>query len=219
MQDQSYNPLPDIDNFDFYGNPHLSSPSSTYAIGFISTKDSLNDVDAYKSFLKSVEQRVRNSVTYKHYKGFLMGLGMDHCQIHGYINSEMATLEMHHAVINLFDISLMVTEHLLATYGGATTFDVVQIIKDEHKLHNVALTMMTKTPHQLYHSDSGFIIHPDMCIGNWVELINKYMSGLTPDLSFKLLHYIKRAIDIGCTDDSGLLTLRDNILDWSSKNV
>lgn len=215
MYDISYNPLPNIESVQCGYNPMLSSPSSTYAIGFLSTRESLTDADTYRQFLKNVERRIRTSVTYSHYKAFLMGLGFDHCQVHGYINSEMATLEMHHCIFTLFDICLMVTEHLLNTYGFATTFDVVQIVKDEHKLHNIALVMLTKTPHQLFHSDSGFLIHPDMCIGNWVNLMQKYIDGLSQDLAFKLLYYIKRSIDIGCTDDSGLLAIRDKILDWS----
>lgn len=215
----SYNPLPNIECYEHPFNPIISSPSSTYQIGFLSTRESLTDVDQYRSFLKNVEKRVRSSKAYTGYKSFLMGLGLDHCQIHGYINSEMATLEMHHTILTLFDICLMVTEHLLNQYGGCTTFDVVQIVKDEHKLHHVAITMLSKTPHQIYHSESGFFIHPDMCIGDWVTFMTTYIDGMTQDLAFKLLYYIKRSIDVGVTDDSGLLNLRDQILDWSGKNV
>ena len=35
------------------------------------------------------------------------------------------------------------------------------------------------------------------------------------NVSFKLLYYIKRAIEIGKTDDAGLLELREKIKDWS----
>lgn len=219
MYDTSYNPLPNIESYQYGYNTLISSPSSPYSIGFLSTKESLTDVDVYRQFLKNVEARVRRSVTYSHYKAFLMGLGLDHCQVLGYINSEMATLEMHHAILTLFDIALMVTEHLLNTYGYVTTFDVVQIIKDEHKLHHIGVVMLSKTVHQAYHSDSGFLIHPDMCIGDWVTLLQTYMDGISQDLAFKLLYYIKRSIEIGTTDDSGLLKLRDNLLDWSGKNA
>lgn len=216
---QNYNPLPDIDSYAVGNNPTLMSRNSTYGIQFYITKEILADVEEYKSFIKNCEKRVRSSVTYTHYKGFLMGLGMNHCQVHGHINSEMATIEMHHAIFTLFDICFMVTEHLLNTTGFVTTFDVVQIVKDEHKLHHVAVTMMSKTPHQLYHNDDSFLIHPDMCIGNWVELMNRYITGITQDLAVKLLYYIKRAIEIGTSDDSGLVQLRDKILDWSAYNA
>lgn len=78
--------------------------------------------------------------------------------------------------------------------------------------------MLSKTPHQIYHSDDSFLIHPDMCIGNWPNFINKFITGLNQDLSFKLLYYIKRAIEVGTSDDSGLLKLRDSIIDWSKYN-
>ena len=211
----AYNPLPDIESVRVNNNPTLYSPNSTYAISFYQTRDSLIDADSYRSFLKNIENRVRSSVAYSHYKSYLMDNGLDHCQIHGYINSTMATLEVHHAIITLFDIALMISEHYLNTTGYVSTFDVVQTIINEHKENHIALVMLTKTPHQVYHNDSSIFIHPDMCIGNWPILIERYKDGLTQDLSFKLLYYIKRAIDLGQTDDSGLLDLREKIIDWS----
>lgn len=208
--------IPGIEAYTENMNPVISSPYSTYAITFYQTRDTLTDVDTYRQFLKNVERRFRGSETYKNYKSFLMDLGFDHCQIHGYINSDMASLEMHHAILTLFDIAMLITEHLLNTVGYVSTFDVVQLLKEEHKNGNVALVMLSKTPHQVYHADKSFYIHPDMCIGNWVELIKKYNKGFTQDLAFHLLYYIKKSIDIGCTDDAGLLEIKQTIEDWSS---
>lgn len=216
MIDSTYNPIPGIDSFQENGNPVISSPNSEYAIPFYQTRDSLTDVDVYRQFLKNVESRFRKSETYKNYKSFIMNLGFDHCQVHGYINSTMASLEMHHAILTLFDIAMLITEHYLNTVGYVSTFDVVQAIKEEHKAGNVAIVMLSKTPHQLYHADKSFFIHPDMCLGNWPELIRKYNKGLTQDLAFNLLYYIKRALDNGCTNDNGLLDLREQIKDWSN---
>lgn len=215
----SYNPLPNIEEININNNPGIMSPSSAYAIFFYQTKESLMDADAYRTFLKNIERRVRTSVAYSNYKGYLIGLGMDHCQVHGFINSTMADLEMHHCILTLFDIALMISEYYLNTTGYVSSFDVVQTIKDEHKMNNIALVMLTKTPHQLYHNDSSFFIHPDMCIGNWPKLIETYKAGLTQDLAFKILYYIRKAIQVGYTDDGGLLKVRDTILDWSQKNV
>ena len=211
-----YNPIPGIEIYQENMNPVISSPNSEYAIQFYQTRDSLTDVDTYRQFLKNVEMRVRKSETYKNYKSFLMGLGFDHCQVHGYINSTMATIEMHHCIMTLFDIAMLITEHYLNTIGYVSTFDVAQAIKEEHKAGNVALVMLSKTPHQVYHADKSFFIHPDMCIGNWPNLLNKYNKGLTQDLAFNLLYYIKMALDIGSSEDNGLLDLREKIKDWSS---
>ena len=114
----------------------------------------------------------------------------------------------------------MITEHLLNTVGYVTTFDVVQLLKEEHKANNIALVMLSKTPHQMYHANSSqFYIHPKMCFGNWPRLIEKYKDGLTQDVAFKLLYYLKRAIDEDGTQDDGLLDLRDKIKEWSEKYV
>lgn len=217
-----HNPLPGIETYSENNNPIVSSPNSLYSISFYQTRDTLMDVDTYRHFLKNCENRFRRSVTYSNYKGFLIGLGLDHCQVHGFINTNMEniTIEMHHAILTLFDITLMITEHLLNTVGYVTTFDVVQLLKEEHKQNNVALVMLSKTPHQVYHNNSSqFFIHPNMCFGKWPILIEKYKLGLTQDLAFKLLHYLKKAIELGETNDGELLELRDKIKEWRDYNV
>ena len=213
-----YNPLPGIESFQENMNPILASPNSTYAIPFYQTRESLLDIDVYRNFLKNCETRFRHSVTYSNYKGFLIGIGLDKCQVHGYINANMegVSLEMHHAILTLFDICLLITEHLLNTVGYVTTFDVVQALKEEHKEHNIALVILSKTPHQVYHDNpSQFFIHPRMCFGKWPVLIEKYKKGLTQDVSFKLLYYLKKAIEVSDSDDGGLLDLREKIKEWS----
>ena len=213
-----YNPLPGIESYQENMNPILASPNSTYAIPFYQTRESLLDIDVYRNFLKNCETRFRHSITYSNYKGFLIGIGLDKCQVHGYINASMegVSLEMHHAILTLFDICLLITEHLLNTVGYVTTFDVVQALKEEHKEHNIALVMLSKTPHQVYHDNpSQFFIHPRMCFGKWPVLIEKYKKGLTQDVSFKLLYYLKKAIEVSDSDDGGLLDLREKIKEWS----
>ena len=218
MENVQYNPLPGIETYQERMNPYLTSPNSTYSIGFYQTRDSLLDIDTYRSFLKNCETRFRHSATYSNYKGFLIGIGMDRCQVHGFINAEMegVSIEMHHAILTLFDICLMISEHILNTVGFVSTFDVVQALKEEHKANNIPLVMLSKTPHQLYHNDSSqFFIHPNMCFGRWPILIEKYKMGLTQDVAFKLLRYLKQAINTEGTTTGDLLVLRDKIKEWS----
>lgn len=213
-----YNPLPGIECIEENMNPIIISPNSTYGISFYQTRESLLDIDVYRNFLKNCESRFRHSVTYSNYKGFLIGIGMNRCQVHGFINADMegVDIEMHHAILTLFDICLMITEHLLNTVGYVSTFDVVQLLKEEHKANNIALVMMSKTPHQVYHDNpSDFFIHPKMVFGKWPVLIEKYKGGLTQDVAFKLLHYLKKSLETSESDDGGLLALREKIKEWS----
>lgn len=214
----NYNPVPGIESYQENANPVLSSPNSVYAISFYQTRDTLMDIDTYRVFLKNCESRFRHSVTYTNYKGYLIDIGMNRCQVHGYITSDMegVSIEMHHAILTLFDICLLITEHMLNTVGYVTTFDVVQALKEEHKANNIALVMLSKTPHQMYHAESSqFFIHPSMCFGNWPKLLEKYKLGLTQDVAFKILYYLKKAIETEGTTDNGLLNLREKIKEWS----
>lgn len=214
----NYNPVPGIESYQENANPVLSSPNSVYAISFYQTRDTLMDIDTYRVFLKNCESRFRHSVTYTNYKGYLIDIGMNRCQVHGYITSDMegVSIEMHHAILTLFDICLLITEHMLNTVGYVTTFDVVQALKEEHKANNIALVMLSKTPHQMYHAESSqFFIHPSMCFGNWPKLLEKYKLGLTQDVAFKVLYYLKKAIETEGTTDNGLLDLREKIKEWS----
>lgn len=214
----NYNPVPGIESYQENANPVLTSPNSVYAISFYQTRDTLMDIDTYRVFLKNCESRFRHSVTYTNYKGYLIDIGMNRCQVHGYITSDMegVSIEMHHAILTLFDICLLITEHMLNTVGYVTTFDVVQALKEEHKANNIALVMLSKTPHQMYHAESSqFFIHPSMCFGNWPKLLEKYKLGLTQDVAFKVLYYLKKAIETEGTTDNGLLNLREKIKEWS----
>lgn len=215
-----------IKNNDFPGiesindvNPTLTSPFSPYELPFYQTRETLLNTDTYREFLKNAISAFRKSRTYTHYKGFLMGLGLDRCQVHGNITAEMATIEMHHNMLTLFDIALIITEHVLNTKGYISTFDLVTLLKEEHKQHNVQLVMLSLTPHQLYHNTDDFYIHPDHCIGNWYRFLEKYHTGITLDIAYKLLNYIKEAIEKGSSDDGNLLKIREQILDWSEYNA
>lgn len=213
--------MPDIFTYDD-GNPTLTSPNCAFELPFYQTRETLLDVESYKNFLDNSISRFRHSKTYKHYKSFLMRLGMNRCQFHSNIVSseeqDMATIEMHHNMLTIFDIALIITEHTLNTHGRICTFDLVDLLKTEHTNHRVQLVMLSLTPHQLCHNNPDFFIHPRMCFGNWYEFLERYKYGITQDIAFKILFYLKRAIENGSSNDAELLSIRDNILDWSGIN-
>ena len=130
----------------------------------------------------------------------------------------MATIEMHHNMLTIFDIAVIITEHMLNTYGYITTFDLVNLLKKEHKNNRIQLVMLSLTSHQLYHNSQDFFIHPDMCFGNWQSFLEEYHDGITQDIAYKILYYLNRSIDEGESNDNGLLDLREKIYDWSVEN-
>lgn len=213
------NNLPDIEVINSTLNPTIYSPNSPFVLQFYQTKDTLQDVEIYKNFLNNAIMQFRRSRTYKSIKADLMALGLDRCQVHGNITDEMATLEMHHCILTIFDIALMITEHMINTIGMISTFDLIKKLKEEHKLHNIPLTMLSKTPHQLYHNTNELFIAPSMVFGNWFNLLEKYNRGITKEIALKIIYYLDQAIENdNKTNDNDILTLRDKVMNWSINN-
>lgn len=199
-------------------NPIVKSPFVAYEISFLQTKYSLMDIDNYSSFIKNAISRFRRSRTYKNYKSFLMNLGLDHCQLHAGISADMATIEMHHNMLTIFDIAVIITEYYINTYGCINSFQLIRELKKVHKEHKVCLVMLSLSAHQLYHHANGLFIHPDMCFGDWQSFLSEYKAGITIEIANKLIRYLESAAQLGGTKTNNLLKLRDEIQDWSVMN-
>lgn len=199
-------------------NPMLHSPFVPYNLTFYQDKNTLMDIDTYIRFVKNAVSRFRRSRTYTNYKSFLMNLGLDHCQLQNNIGSDMATIEMHHNVLTIFDIAVILTEYTLNTVGYITTYDLVQLLKKVHKEHKVQLVMLNETAHQLYHNSYGMFIHPKMCFGNWIGFLEEYRQGITIEIANKVITYIDKSLEYDSTQTNDLLKLRDMVTDWSRYN-
>ena len=192
---QDYNGQ-DIITFGDY-NPTLRSPGGDAELSFYSIKSSLNDPERYKRFLKNIESQFRSCKEYKIYKGCLMNMGFDHCMVMGNIEAgdgkdDKVDIELHHNIINLFDVCILICEHILNTIGQVCTFDVLQLLIFEHFDHRVPVCFLSTTMHEMYTNDPNAYIPPDMTIGRWWELIDKYRYGITFEIAQKVLRYITK---------------------------
>lgn len=200
-------------------NPLLSVRKDPEVLSFKQTRETLLNVDDYKAFLSNAVSTFRKTRFYKNYKGFLMGLGMNRCQVHGNITDEMATVEMHHNQISLFDIAFIITSHITNTYPeGLTTFDLVYLLKKAHKEHKVQLVMLSLTPHQLYHNTDELNIPPEQCIGNWFEFLKEYRYGISKEIAYKIIFYLKQFKDHDFGNNYDILKISKEISDWSELN-
>jgi hypothetical protein len=213
---------PDIFLTNLDANPTLVSPNADYVLEFAFTKEASYDLEEYKSFLDSAIREFRHSRTYTHYKGYLIGLGMNCCQFHPYIQNNddtMASLEMHHCMLTIYDIAALIAEHFLNTVGSITEFDLSELLRYEHINNRIPIVMLCKTCHQLYHHKYLYV-HPDMIFGKWWELIDRYKMGMTRDIAYKILMYLNKCIgdrfDRQNERNKKLLELRESILDWSN---
>lgn len=196
-------------------HPVIRSPYTPFELPFYQTRETLIDIDSYSRFLKNAINRFRSSKFYKEYKSFLISLGLDRSQVHGNISNEMAEVEMHHNMLTVFDIAFIICEHVLYTRGYISTFDLVYLLKQEHRNNNIMLVMLDVTSHQVQQSSKEFFIHPSMCFGDWLEFLNKYKYGITRDIAFKIIDYLEKADKYKDTYDVGFFRLRNQIYDWS----
>lgn len=208
--------IPGIVGYMDNDNPTISSPFSPFVIQFYQTPESLNNIEDYRTFLKNVESAFRISREYKAIKSRLLESGMTNCQVHGNLNSEMVDIEMHHNMLTLFDLAMIITEHLIRTVGKVSTFDVVRLLIDAHNNNEVLLIMLSKTPHQVYHNNPEFFLPFEMCIGEPWKFLEKYKYGITQDIAYKILRYLRQEEkNDGKINDQGLLNIRNTILSWS----
>ena len=208
--------LPGIVGYMDDENPSIASPFSPFIIQFYQTPDSLNNIEDYRIFLKNIESAFRVSREYKAIKSRLIESGMTNCQIHGNLNSEMVTIEMHHNMLTLFDLAMIITEHMVRTTGRISSFDVERLLVDAHVNNEVLLVMLSKTAHQVYHNNSEFFLPFEMCIGEPWKFLEKYKYGITQDIAYKILRYLRQEEkNNGKINDQGLLNIRKSIVDWS----
>ena len=222
--------IPDIAVYNGDFNPALVSPNSPFYISFAATKDTTQDPDTYRNFLYSAISAFRTSVFYKKYKSYLIGLGINCCQMHPNIkvldpeNDEaMATIELHHHVCTVLDVASIISEFCLNTYGSITTFDLEELIRMAHSDNMVKVLFLCRSCHELYHNNpnQAFKIPLNAGFGNLFAFLEKYKYGIRRDFAYKLYYQLKN--DLYNADErdekiADLLKIRDNVIRWSDDN-
>lgn len=205
-------------------NPNISTlylPDAPYGLPFEQTRETMIDVERYKAFIDNSIQRFRRSRFYKSYKAYLMNMGMDRCQILGNITSEMVDdkgIEMHHNFLTIFDITILITQHMLNTIGKITTFDTVMLLMQEHRNNNIPIVMLSKTAHQVYHDNIDFYIPLSMTFGKWWDLLIRYRYGITLDIAYKVIKYINNCQENNELTGLEYFRLKESIESWGKYN-
>lgn len=214
--------LPDIFIDNNVNNPSISSPNALYSISFGMNKEQSYDFEEYKNLIDHAVSEFRHSRTYSHYKAYLMSNGLNMCQLHPHIQNsseekQMATLEMHHCMLNIHEIATMMSEHYLNSGAIITEFDISEMLRVEHTENRIPIVMLCKTCHQLYHH-SYLYVHPEMIFGRWWELFDRYPLGITRDIANKVVYYLNQASEEKFEKRKGLneklLSLREKMLSW-----
>lgn len=212
-----YNQYPEIIVFD-KNNPTIRSPYSPVDLFFYQTRETLVNPDDFRSFIKSAEAMFRASREYKAYKSFLIeNIGINKCEILGNITVDDADIELHHSIIGLFDICIMIAIHTINTVGKITTYDLVQLVIQEHYANRIPIVFLSKTVHQLITADPYYYIAPEQTFGQWWELLNRYKYGITYDIAYKVINYLKKYQEH--TPNSVTVEQQEEILNFAWMNT
>ena len=145
---------------------------------------------------------------------------MDHCQVLGNIALEDAVLEIHHGpLFTLFDICMVILNHQINLNDDKiTTFNIANLVLEEHRLGHIQLVVLSSTVHQLI--DTGEIfINLNQAIGDIQKFIIKYKDGIDNTMIEKINAYIDLSKKYESTDNS-ILQLENKMVDWSyRKNI
>ena len=198
--------------------PAIYFPRCEYPLTFYQTRDTLADMDRYKAFIDNCTHRFRKSRTYKSYKSYLMSMGLDRCQVIGNIQDGMANIEMHHNFLTIYDITILISQHILNTVGRCTTFDIVALLMQDHRNNNIPIVMLSETVHQLYHDNPDFYIPISMTFGKWWDLLIKYRYGITLDIAYKVVKYIQNCQRNNELNSVEFFKLSDDIKNWGEYN-
>lgn len=212
-----YNQYPDIIMIDEH-NPTVRAPKAVLDLMFNQTRDTLADPDTFRSFISKNERLFRSSREYKAYKSYLMdSLGLDRCQILGNVTNEDADIELHHNVLGLYDIVTLIVLHMINTVGCVNSMQVIQIVILEHYKNRVGVTFLSKTAHQIYTADPNGYIPPSQTFGKWWELLAAYKYGITFDIAYKVINYLKKYQNQMPVSIN--LEQQEEILSWASYNT
>lgn len=143
-----------------------------------------HDYDKYQKFIKGCEDAVRNDDRYTAYVAKMHEAGLNQCAILGNMEDKKVKLEMHHGpIFNLFDICDIVTRAMVKRkqFDEMTTFDIADLVLEEHRLHNVMTVMLSKTAHKGSHNRKGhhsIFVDIRATVGRIDRFIDRYQDGM-----------------------------------------
>ena len=83
----------------------------------------------------------------------------------------------------------------------------------------MGVIILSKTQHQVFESDPTSFISLAQCYGNPFRFLDKYIDGMTLDISFKMLLHLKLETEYNNKSYSpNMVKARDQILSWQRYN-
>lgn len=191
--------------------PIVDSPNAFYQLQMYKNEEYFYHNDSMVKFTKGVERAVRTNDRYKKYISYIKTeVKLNHCQVLKNITDEDASIEMHHGIIDLFDICDIVTQYFLLHGWKVSTFRIATAVLEEHRQNRIPVIMVSTTVHQEIHNGSIFIPYKSF-FGDFKSFIKKYDKAISNDIREKINRYIDRSL-IEDPDNLSILDLNPQLI-------
>lgn len=176
--------------------------TDAYDIAFNKPMEYFYSADNYTHFIKGCEKMVRSHEDYSRFKDYVMNvIGIDFCQVTPNVRLGDATIEMHHAFFNLYDLCAIITNKRLECGERVNTFTVANEVLDEHFALHIPVVMLATTNHEMV-TNRDIWLNVKSGFGYISQFIEKYAPYMTPEHKYRIMTTIKLSYEIDSFDNN-----------------
>jgi hypothetical protein len=138
-----------------------------------------SDMKEKIKYIRYIEKMARGSSELRYYIDYLKeNTDMTRCCILKGVDSEGASIELHHYPFTLFDISRIVLDKALLEESDVSSFDLVMKIVELHYRGLIGLVPLSNTVHELAHAGKVAV---SLCsvFGDWQGFVKEYAQFLS----------------------------------------
>lgn len=155
-----------------------------------------------EKLIDRLERMVRNSPEYRDLIKFLKEeLRLDHCLLFSNVSADIASIELHHAAMTLYDITDTVLRKHETLYGedNINVFEIANEICRIHYEGRVLLVPITHVVHKLLHNGEVFIplqVASQSGFGNWRLFLSIYKPYMSDAFMNRFKNYVKESTKV-----------------------
>lgn len=163
-------------------NPTLAINGNTYfAVSlmkerFVEEKEMIN-------FIKSVERIIRSSPEYRSLTNYIKSeLKLNYCAFLNNLELGDVSIELHHTPYNLHQlVEIVIRKHEIEA-KVFNSYSIASEVMGLHFMNHVGLVPLSKSIHELVHSDQRFYIHRDLVLGDVDSFYRNYREYMSEEL-------------------------------------
>lgn len=173
------------------GSKTIDSPNSLYTLEFEKSAEYMSNQQSRNRFITKTKQLIRRNDRYTKYIAKLKTKKkLNRCQILSNLTDKDCSIEMHHGpIFTLHDYCDIMIDHFLSKGWEITTYDIADIILDEHWKDRIQVVMCSTTVHQEIH-DREIFLNMLQAYGNLHKFLKIYK--LNEDLLEKYNRYVDK---------------------------